>query len=66
MITDGKHLTEEQIAAYAEALALGTESSLPSECRKHMAECAQCTQEVRMVSQIIDEETKAPDNNCQN
>jgi len=52
------HLTEEQIAVFAEALSSGTESNLPEEWRKHVAECDQCAQEVKMVSHIIDDETK--------
>jgi hypothetical protein len=55
---NGTHLTEDQIATFAEALSSGTESSLPEEWRKHVAECDQCAQEVKIVSQIIDDETK--------
>ena len=63
---DVEHLTEEQIAIYAENLTSGTESSLPEEWLKHVAECVQCAQEVKMVSQLIEEDIKAPDSKFQN
>jgi len=50
------HLTEDQIAIYAEALSSGTEASLPEEWRNHVAECDMCAQEVTAVSQLIDED----------
>jgi hypothetical protein len=49
-----KHLTEEQIAIFAEALASGHESDLPAEWREHVAQCDQCAHEVSMVSNLID------------
>ena len=59
------HLTEDQIAIYAEALSSGTESSVPDEWRNHVAECDMCAQEVTMVSQLVDEEDdeEEPGNN---
>jgi len=53
-----EHLTEDQIAVFAEALSSGTESSLPEEWRNHVYKCDQCAEEVKMVSQIIDDKSK--------
>jgi len=61
-----EHLTEDQIAVFAEALSAGTESSLPEEWRNHVYKCDQCAEEVKMVSQIIDDKSKEFSNEKKN
>lgn len=51
------HLSEDQIAVFAEALSSGNEASLPAEWRMHVAECKYCAHKIRMVSEIIEEGT---------
>jgi hypothetical protein len=48
-----KHLTEDQIAIFVEALEVGSESSLPEEWRDHVSECAECAYEINMVSTLL-------------
>ena len=55
-MSEYKHLSEEQIAIFAEALSSGKETSIPAEWRQHITECDQCAHEVALVSQIIEEE----------
>jgi|AntRauTorcE11898_2_1112593.scaffolds.fasta_scaffold02246_3 hypothetical protein len=49
-----KHLSEEYIAQYAEALARGEQDYLPEEMRKHVKECNHCADEVMAVYELMD------------
>ncbi|MGM0567217.1 MAG: hypothetical protein ACQESX_10705 [Bacteroidota bacterium] len=54
-----KHLSEEQIAQYAEALASGKQEDLPEAILNHVKECDQCADEVMHVHEmLISEELK--------
>ncbi len=50
-----KHLTEEQIAQYAEALSEGTSQNIDTSLREHVKECDLCADEVATVSAMLDE-----------
>lgn len=51
-----EHLTEEQIALFAEAINSGTAYTLPTPWRAHVDSCAQCAFEVTAVSELVDAE----------
>lgn len=51
-----EHLTEEQIALFAEAINTGTEYTIPDQWRAHVDGCAQCAFEVTAVSELVDKE----------
>jgi len=53
-----QHLTEEQIAVYAEALATDNSANLPDEAKKHVKECLECSSEIQIVSEILREDYK--------
>lgn len=53
-----KHLSEEIIAQYAEALEKGDISSIPKAVREHVKECNQCADEIIMVNEIISSASK--------
>ncbi len=48
-----QHLTEEEIALYAEALSSGYLTSMPMHIKKHVAECDQCAAEAVDLYDII-------------
>ena len=48
-----KHLSEEQIAQYAEALANGNQEYLPDTILNHVKECDQCADEVMHVHEML-------------
>lgn len=48
-----KHLSEEQIAQYAEALASGNQEYLPDTILNHVKECDQCADEVMHVHEML-------------
>lgn len=48
-----KHLSEEQIARYAEALASGKQEKLPESILHHVKECDQCADEVVHVHEML-------------
>jgi cytoskeletal protein RodZ len=50
-----KHLTEEQIAQYAEALSEETSQHIDASLREHVKECDLCADEVATVSAMLDE-----------
>lgn len=59
-----KHLTEEQIAQYAEALSEGNPDRIEDKIREHVRECNSCAEEVTEISMMIDEglpQVVAPD-----
>ena len=49
-----EHLTEDQVAQFAEALNSKKEAELPGEWKKHVAECDQCAFAVIVVSGLIE------------
>lgn len=49
---NNSHLSEEQVALFAEALNSGELSNLPESVVKHYKQCNECAQEVLFVSQI--------------
>jgi flagellar biosynthesis GTPase FlhF len=55
-MVENKHLTEDQIAIYAEALSSGEVDYLPEEWKEHVVNCDQCAQEINMVAQIIEQD----------
>ena len=50
------HLTEEELALYAEALNRGDLSNVSSSIRQHIAECDECAMEAINISDILSEE----------
>lgn len=50
-----KHLSEENIARYAEALAEGRQNSLPPDIRDHIKECDKCADEVMEVYEMLED-----------
>ena len=62
MTSDNKHtrehLTEEQIAVYAEALQRGDLKDVPKDIRDHIAECDQCAAEALTIADILADEEK--------
>ena len=50
-----KHLTEEQIAQYAEALSDGNPDKIDDKIREHVRDCNSCAEEVTEISMMIDE-----------
>lgn len=53
------HLTEDQIAQYAEALKNGSKDQLPIEIREHVKDCDDCAMDVMAVYDIINLEQTA-------
>jgi len=53
-----QHLTEEQIAVYAEALATDNSANLPDDVKRHVKECLECSNEIQSVSEILREKYK--------
>ena len=51
-----EHLSEEQIAQYAEALAQGNQKYLPKTLIEHVKECDHCADEVMSVYEIISQD----------
>jgi len=58
MDKDKNHLSEEQIAIYAEALATDTSVNLPDDIKKHVKNCEECTSEIHIVSEVLREKYK--------
>jgi len=58
MDKDKNHLSEEQIAIYAEALAIDTSVNLSDDIKKHVKNCEECTSEIHTVSEILREQYK--------
>ncbi|MCF8232493.1 MAG: hypothetical protein K9J27_09925 [Bacteroidales bacterium] len=48
-----RHLTEEEIAIYAEAFKSGAKKKVPKHIRNHVKECNRCAEEVVAVEQAI-------------
>jgi len=53
-----QHLTEEQIAIYAEALATDNSANLSDDIKRHVKECLECSNEILSVSELLREEYK--------
>ena len=51
-----EHLTEEQLAQYAEAYILDSLDALPTDIRKHIHECDQCSVEALHLIDILKKE----------
>ena len=58
MENDMNHLSEEQIAIYAEALATDTSVNLPDDIKRHVKYCVDCTNEIHAVSEVLRENYK--------
>lgn len=57
-----KHLTEEEIAIYADALNQGELESVPKHIRQHIKECDQCAEEVVAVEETLAQFNRANTN----
>lgn len=53
---NNEHLTEEQLAQYAEAYILDSLDALPIDIRKHIHECDQCSVEALHLIDILKKE----------
>ncbi len=58
MEKDKNHLSDEQIAIYAEAIATDTSVNLSDDIKRHVKYCKECTDSIQTVSEIIREDYK--------
>lgn len=49
-----KHLTEQELAQYVEALVLEKQGQLPENMREHVADCFQCKVEILGVWELVE------------